>query len=87
MPFEISSNDEITYINNYIDGIVDMVNNGDIPIKRINESVTRILKLKKKYGLLITNEYNDNIDLVIWFINDLEGWGKIMFSRNPSGKS
>ena len=64
MPFEISCNDDITYINNYIDGIVDMVNNGDIPIKRIDESITRILKLKKQYGLLTRDEYNNKKDTI-----------------------
>lgn len=65
MPFEITTNDEITYINNYIDGIVEMVNNGNIPIQRIDESVLRILKLKSKYELLNTSKSNENNNNVI----------------------
>ena len=42
----------LTQLRSYITMIVDMVNNKEIDIERIDESVLRILKLKDKYGIL-----------------------------------
>ena len=52
MPIFLNSPDSIQQMRDYIDGIVDMVENGDIKEERINESVLRILNTKQKYGLL-----------------------------------
>lgn len=39
----------------YINTVVNLVQNGEIPEENINKSVTRILKLKQKMGLLDEN--------------------------------
>ena len=52
MPIFLNSPDSIQQMRDYIDGIVDMVEKGDIKEERINESVLRILNTKQKYGLL-----------------------------------
>ena len=49
MPIFLNSPDSIQQMRDYIDGIVDMVEKGDIKEERINESVRRILRLKYKY--------------------------------------
>ena len=56
MPFDISTTEEIKHLNDYIDTITNMVDNNIISIKRIDESVKRILKLKNRYGLLSEND-------------------------------
>ena len=58
MPIEITNIDSINNLDNYINEIVKMVDNNEISIDRINESVTRILKLKYKYDLL--KEYDES---------------------------
>lgn len=49
MPVNLSEPDGFRAIDEYIDGIVNMVENGAIPTGRIDESVGRILSLKEKY--------------------------------------
>ena len=53
-PVEAVNASQLTLIDSYIDSIIRMVRNGDIPEQRINESVRRILTLKARYGLLTT---------------------------------
>ncbi len=43
---------QLDAVDSYISGIAAMVNNGEIPQSRIDESVLRILRLKEKYGIL-----------------------------------
>ena len=45
-------NQDIADLDAYIKGLGDMVRSGAISENRINESVTRILRTKEKYGLL-----------------------------------
>ena len=52
VPVDTSNEESLEQIWDYISGIEQMVENGDIPIERINQSVRRILTLKEKYGLL-----------------------------------
>lgn len=52
MPLYLSTPDSIDAMRDYIDGIVKMVEDGEIEESRIDEAVTRILETKLKYGLL-----------------------------------
>lgn len=52
MPVRLTSSKDIADLDAYIKGLGDMVRSGTISEKRINESVTRILRTKEKYGLL-----------------------------------
>jgi len=49
MPVNLSTPEGFRAIDDYIDGIVNLVEMGEIPNGRIDESVERILALKKKY--------------------------------------
>lgn len=59
MPFEISSSDT-SEIDSYIQGIVDMVNDGEIEEDTIDAAVTRILTLKYKRGIMDATYSDDN---------------------------
>ena len=50
MPVNLSEPEGFKAIDNYMDGIVNLVEKGIIPLGRIDESVGRILALKGKYG-------------------------------------
>ena len=52
MPLYLNCPNSVSEMRDYIDGIVEMVENGEIKEERINESVIRILNTKEKYGLL-----------------------------------
>ncbi len=52
MPVNITSQESAAELDNYISSLTERVNNGEISIERLNESVRRILTLKQKYGLL-----------------------------------
>ena len=52
MPVRLTSTKDIAGLDVYIKGLGDMVRSGVISENRINESVTRILHTKEKYGLL-----------------------------------
>ena len=52
-------------ISHTVSYIASLVSDGTIPESRIDESVTRILKLKKKYGLLSFDETERSSDLSI----------------------
>ncbi len=52
MPVRLTSTKDIADLDAYIKGLGDMVRSGAISENRINESVTRILRTKEKYGLL-----------------------------------
>ena len=51
IPTDLKDADSVTFYNEYIGLLEREVRNGNIPEARINESVTRILKLKQKYGI------------------------------------
>ena len=55
MPTTLYDLDDLTALDAIIDGIEDAVDNGDIPMTRINDAVSRILKVKKDRGIL---DYN-----------------------------
>ena len=52
LPLDLTNDSAAEFYDDYIAGLAALVENGTIPEARINESVTRILKLKAKYGLL-----------------------------------
>ena len=52
MPTSLSSNSSLNSLNTIISGIETAVNNGTLPLSRINDGVTRILTVKAKRGIL-----------------------------------
>ena len=55
MPVSLASGTK--EISEYVDMVANLVNEGEIPEARINESVARILKLKQEKNLLEANDY------------------------------
>ena len=62
IPRDINCPDNITFYDEYIELLSRKVENGVISIDRINESVTRIIDLKKKYKITETDTSGDDID-------------------------
>ena len=58
MPVDLSTEDGLKNLDDYISGVAAKINVGDISIDAVNESVTRILKMKAKYGLLVDDSLN-----------------------------
>ena len=52
LPLDITDKAAVEFYDEYIAGLVKLVEEGAIPEAGINESVRRILKLKDKYGIL-----------------------------------
>ena len=52
MPVEIAGEAGALAMEKYIDDVAALAESGEIPMERLDESVTRILRLKSKYGLL-----------------------------------
>lgn len=52
MPTSLSSNSSLNSLNTIINGIETAVNNGTLPLARINDAVTRILTVKANRGIL-----------------------------------
>lgn len=61
-PYNITSQDAVRAQERLVADIAAMVNAGEIPATRIDESVRRILKLKIEKGLLDNNYLNPNLD-------------------------
>ena len=71
VPTDLVDADASKFYDDYINGIAQKVTNGVIPQARIDESVKRILDLKKKHGILGSavspvsdEEVNDAIEIV-----------------------
>ena len=60
LPLDITNDDAVKDYDDYITAIITKVEAGEIPVERIDESVTRVLSMKEKYGIL---DYDPNIDL------------------------
>ncbi len=60
MPRDMESTEVIDWYDGYIQGIVDLVEQGTISQERLDESVLRILSLKEKHSLL--DEYINGAD-------------------------
>ena len=52
IPLDLNCANAVDFYDDYVDGLVAMTENGTIPEERVDESVTRILELKEKYGIL-----------------------------------
>lgn len=59
IPQELNDADSAAFYDAYIAGLVKKVESGAISEERIDESVTRILTLKQKYGILAYGAEND----------------------------
>ena len=62
LPRDMNSPDNAAFYDSYIEILSRKVENGEISADRINESVTRILDLKKKYKITETDTSGDDID-------------------------
>lgn len=56
MPVDLKCRENITFLEEYIEAIARMVENGEIPEREIDDSVIKILKLKEKKELLEKDE-------------------------------
>ena len=54
MPASLSSNSSLNELNTIINSIETAVNNGTLPLARVNDAVTRILTVKANRGILDT---------------------------------
>jgi beta-N-acetylhexosaminidase len=54
MPVDLSAEAGLAAMDDYISGMADMIEKGEIPGERIDEALLRILTLKGRYGLLDT---------------------------------
>ena len=84
MPVSLLNNDG--NINDYVDMIAELVNNGEVDEKSIDESVYRILKLKEKMGILEENTIkftNDDLGRALKTVGSKENHDKeLRISRN-----
>lgn len=62
VPKDLASKDAATWYDSYISGIVELVKSGSIDEKRIDESVERILALKRKRGIMDLDVTEPNVD-------------------------
>lgn len=58
MPIDLSNEVGLKKLDDYIANIVNAINVGEISLDAVNDSVTRILTLKSKYGLLNDDSLN-----------------------------
>ncbi len=58
MPIDLSTDNGLKNLDDYISGVVARIKAGEISIDAVNESVTRILQMKAKYGLLVDDSLN-----------------------------
>ena len=58
MPVDLSTNEGMTNLDKYINGVVAQIKSGQISADRVNDSVYRILKMKAKYGLMHDDKLN-----------------------------
>lgn len=62
LPTDLKSADAAQFYDDYIALLCQKVEDGTIPLERVDESVTRILKLKQKYGILDMDTSGSDID-------------------------
>lgn len=65
IPTDLKSEEAAAFYDQYIAALIAKVNDGSIPVDRINESVRRILELKKKYGILDLDVSAINLDQAV----------------------
>lgn len=61
-PHALSCEADLVQFDAIIDGVIAAVNNGDIPLSRIDDAVTRILTVKEKRGLLDYNAAEHSVE-------------------------
>ena len=62
LPRDMTNPQAVDFYDSYISELESKVQGGTISIDRVNESVTRILKLKEKYGIL--NRQNGDLNTI-----------------------
>lgn len=62
MPTILRSNEDLGKLDGIINGVIDAVNNGEISIDEINDSVERIVKLKIDRGIMNIKEDNRTVE-------------------------
>ena len=62
IPTDLNSLEAAEYYEAYIAGLAQLVQDGTIPMERIDESVKRILTLKARHGILNMNSENRTLD-------------------------
>ncbi len=62
MPTKLENKADLEKLDTIIDNIEEAVNNGEVTEERLNESVRRIVELKRKRGILELDQYNQDID-------------------------
>lgn len=62
MPCELSDLGDLKNLDAIINGVVDAVNKGKIPMSRINDAVERILRVKTDNGIMNWKEENYSLD-------------------------
>ena len=65
IPTDLKSADAAAFYDEYLAALAEKVEQGVVPEARIDESVTRILNLKNKYGILDADTTGSNIDEVV----------------------
>ena len=65
LPKDLKDAEAALFYDDYISGLEKKVEDGTIPMERIDESVERILKLKEKYGIEESAYSDNNIDELI----------------------
>ena len=64
LPIDINSGSAADFMDAYLSALASKVQSGSIPARRVDESVTRILKLKEKYGILTSGGYSADLSAV-----------------------
>ena len=65
IPTDLNGADAATFYDSYIQALCQKVQDGTIPESRVNESASRILELKQKYGILDLDTSGADIDSVV----------------------
>ncbi len=73
IPCDINCAEAVVFYDEYIDALAAMVEDGTILEERIDESVTRILKLKEKHGILDVEQYSEDQEEAIEHAQEVIG--------------
>lgn len=65
MPVHLYSKDDLDSLDLVIQGVIQAVEDGDIPKSRIDDAVTRILTVKEKHGLLSWNSADYSLEAAL----------------------
>lgn len=52
MPLDIRGSEDLPSVKKYMDGLISLIEEGTVPMERVNQSVQRILTLKYRRGLM-----------------------------------